>query len=531
MVSDITGRVAGFGADASAPAGQVSDPMARAWVRYVVPAGVVFIGSLALYVATLMPGLGVWDTAEFQALGPVLGIAHPTGYPSYTLLLWLASVVLQPFGEPALRANLLSALLTSGAAALAATAIVQLTRRPVLALAGATLLAVSPIAWQNAVRAGPNALHLFLVALLLVLLLGWAQRQAQSASHAGRWLVAAAVVFGLSLGNHGLTLLLAPGVAAFVLLVAPRILWQQWRLVLACVAAVIATTVLVYAYIPLRASMNPPMNYAVPTTWEGFRYLVFAEQFRTTFHSLPPLGEAASTIWRLLADNLGLAAGVALAGFVVGLFRRPKVMALTGLWFVLTWIFALVYETADIQRYYLVPLLVACIWVAVALDAAWDLLVAAWIRAGGQQLGNLARTGVALGVIVVLLIPIVARVPAWVVNREQERSGRAWLDATLSVLPQDAVVVSHWTWSTPLWYGRWVEGRRPDVTIIDDRTVLDQGYGTAEVAVDRFLGNRPVYVIRYEPDLPAWKRRYVLEEVPGIPGGGQVWRVVGPVTT
>jgi hypothetical protein len=99
------------------------------------------------------------------------------------------------------------------------------------------------------------------------------------------------------------------------------------------------------------------------------------------------------------------------------------------------------------------------------------------------------------------------------------------------VLPQDAVVVSHWTWSTPLWYGRWVEGRRPDVTIIDDRTVLDQGYGTAEVAVDRFLGNRPVYVIRYEPDLPAWKRRYVLEEVPGIPGGGQVWRVVGPVTT
>ena len=58
---------------------------------------------------TLQPDVGFWDTAEFQAIGPVLGIAHPTGYPAYTLLAWLASVVLQPFGNEALRANLLSA--------------------------------------------------------------------------------------------------------------------------------------------------------------------------------------------------------------------------------------------------------------------------------------------------------------------------------------------------------------------------------------------------------------------------------------
>ena len=55
---------------------------------------------------TLMPDVNFWDTAEFQALGPVLGIAHPTGYPSYTLLLWVASVVLQPFGDAAFRADM-----------------------------------------------------------------------------------------------------------------------------------------------------------------------------------------------------------------------------------------------------------------------------------------------------------------------------------------------------------------------------------------------------------------------------------------
>ena len=86
-------------------------------LRYLVPAGIVFVGSMLLDLRTLQPGLGFWDTGEFQALGPVLGIAHPTGYPSYTLVLWLASVVLQPCGDPALRANLRSASRVAGAPA------------------------------------------------------------------------------------------------------------------------------------------------------------------------------------------------------------------------------------------------------------------------------------------------------------------------------------------------------------------------------------------------------------------------------
>ena len=149
----------------------------RRAMPYAAPAVLVFLGSLLLDLRTLMPGLGFWDTGEFQTIGSTLGIAHPTGYPSYTLLLWLTSVLLAPLGEPALRANLTSALLVSGAAALTAVAVVQVTRRPVIGLAAGALLAVAPIAWENAVRADPHAFHLFLGALLLVLLLAWAGRE------------------------------------------------------------------------------------------------------------------------------------------------------------------------------------------------------------------------------------------------------------------------------------------------------------------------------------------------------------------
>ena len=95
----------------------------------VAAAGAVFVAAVVLYVRTLLPDVGTWDTAEFQAIGPVLGIAHPTGYPTYTLLAWLASVVLQPFGNEAYRADLLSALLVAGAAALLSVRVVQATRR------------------------------------------------------------------------------------------------------------------------------------------------------------------------------------------------------------------------------------------------------------------------------------------------------------------------------------------------------------------------------------------------------------------
>ncbi len=38
----------------------------------------------------MLPGLGFWDTAELQTVAPMLGTAHPTGFPTYVLLGWLA---------------------------------------------------------------------------------------------------------------------------------------------------------------------------------------------------------------------------------------------------------------------------------------------------------------------------------------------------------------------------------------------------------------------------------------------------------
>lgn len=506
-------------------------------IRVVAPAVGVFVLSLGLYWRTLLPDVGTWDTAEFQAIGPVLGIAHPTGYPTYTLLAWLASVLFQPFGNEAYRADLLSALLVAGAAALAAVAVVRLTSRAWLGLLAGLLFAVTPIAWDVATRADAHALHAFLAALLLVLLVEWQLRRS------GRWLIVAALIYGLSLGNHALTLLLAPGIAVFVLLVEPRILWRQPRLVLTCVATLVGATVLVYAYIPLRSSTGPPLDYAEPRTWGQFWYLVLGEQFRGSIRPLPGAVDITSRIWDVLVRNLGPLVMLVPAGVLLGLLRHWRFIALTAIWFAGTWLFALGYPNARIERYYLVPVLVAAVWATLALDVAWDVIVGALRRpvtAGGAapvdgpptpapRHNQVPERALAMLVAVAIIISVAAPLPMRYAqaDRSADTFGRSWLEATFAALEPGAAVVSWWSYSTVLWYGRWVEGRRDDIVIVDDRDILDDGYGTAEAAIEHYLPERPVYIVRLARDIPGFEARYELERIEGVPGPGDLYRVLG----
>ena len=107
---------------------------------------------------------------------------------------------------------------------------------------------------------------------------------------------------------------------------------------------------------------------------------------------------------------------------------------------------------------------------------------------------------------------------------------RAWLDSILAALPPNAVVISWWSWSTALWYGLYAEHRRPDLLVIDDRDVLDDGYESGTAALEHWLGVRPVYLIRLDDDIARIAERYRLEPLEGLAGGTAVYRVVPPET-
>ncbi|HEU0244280.1 MAG TPA: hypothetical protein VFQ75_10270, partial [Candidatus Limnocylindrales bacterium] len=93
-----------------------------------------------------------------------------------------------------------------------------------------------------------------------------------------------------------------------------------------------------------------------------------------------------------------------------------------------------------------------------------------------------------------------------------------WLDSAFDAMDPGAVVISWWSYSTPMWYGQLVEGRRPDITIIDDRTRLDEDLGEISDVIEANIDTRPVYLIRLQAsEVQALEDRYTIEPV-GRPG-------------
>ncbi len=523
--------------------------------------------ALALARSTLLPGQGFWDTGEFQTVPPILGTAHPTGYPTYVLLGWLASLVLAPFGEPAFRMNLLSALLLGTAAGLTTVVVRQVSGRTAIALACGALLALTPIPWRVGSFADPHMLHLALVAGLLVLLVGWETRLRAGRRGADRWLVAAAGLYGLSLGNHQLTLLLAPGILLFVLVTEPRVVLRPAQ-VGRCLAALFGVAVLVYLELPLRAAMNAPLVYGLPNTWSGFWYVVLAQQFQGDLRS--PFADLAGKVGELAtlgSAQLGILAALVPAAFLITLLRRWRVALLGGAWFAVTAWFAASYTNAEIDRYYLGPLLLAVTWLGIGAAALVDLLPGV---AGSATDAAAAANGLASGsprpaqhpvapgdiasgpgfpgpagpsaaprllaglvsivVAIALVIPGILAAPATRTTVDLSRSTGAadWSGWVFAAAPPSAVIVSWWSYSTPLWYRQRVLGERPDLTIDDDRDRLDENLGSVDDVIRANLPARPVYLIRQAGELADLGTRWVLEEVRDPLGMQSLYRVVGP---
>ncbi|HEX5040473.1 MAG TPA: DUF2723 domain-containing protein [Candidatus Limnocylindria bacterium] len=501
-------------------------PAPRHWIPYsdngvALAAAFVTVAAFAIYLRTMMPGTGFWDTAEAQTVPATLSIFHPTGFPLYALLGWAWSHL--PLGDSvAWRMNLLSGVCVALAAGLVVliTGHLVLERdrrlRAVAAGIGGAAFAFAAEPWENAGRADIHAVNVFFVALIVWLLFAWAAAERVRSADSGRWLVAAALAFGLGIAAHPLVGLTAFGIAAWLLLV-DRHLWRRWRLVAAC-AAMIAIGIGLYGYIWVRAVMAPapPLFYAHPNTWENFRYLVFAEQFTHLFEDFEsPLAQLSSK-WndaeRVLAAQFNVVGWLLIAlGASVLAVRRWPALLLLALIALANVFYAMNFRDGDIDRYYLPTIVVSAPLIGVAIAAIADTVAGAVVDASANLVTTRAaqrRAATVAGALVLalgLLLPAVSLASGYQAqDRSQNREADAWVASVYQQLPPNAVVISWWSYSTPLWYHRWVLGERPDVTIIDERNILDDGYRTMRNAIRSFYGERPVFVVP-----PDWDYRRI----------------------
>jgi 4-amino-4-deoxy-L-arabinose transferase-like glycosyltransferase len=416
----------------------------------------VSISSFVVYLATLAPDLtnanyGT-DGGDLIAAARTLGVPHPSGYPTYTLLAWLASYL--PVGSIAYRVNLLSAVCAAAAAGLffcVVRRVLPSDRYPALVpVLAALTLAFSSLLWSQAVIAEVYALLMLFSVLLVWLLVRW--RDEKRDLHL--WLVG--LTLGLALGNHLTIVFCAP--AALVYLWPDRRGWLRFRTLLPSVALFVVGLG-VYLYLPIAARHRPPMNWGNPQTWDGFRWVVSARQYQQFVFGLES-SEIPGRIseWaELLGDQFGWwGLAIALVGGW-GQWQRDRRLALFALtWAFLVGVYAFYYDTTD-SHMYLLPALM--------------LMALCWGEGVYLLLGMVRRQREVwqrLALIVVILLPAVSVALHWqAVDPDDDWESRIYFEQVLETVPQGSLIIVRADQPTfALWYAVYAEDMRSDVRVV-----------------------------------------------------------------
>ena len=388
-------------------------------------AAVAGLIAFAVYVRTLAPGLtDDVDTAMFQFIGRVLGVAHNPGYPLYVVLTHVVSRV--PIGSLAYRINLFSAML-GALTVFVAFFIARRLGSGRLVSAGAALgFAFGRVFWSQAVIAEVYTLNAAIVAGVIAALLTWSDMRKPA------WYFTAVALFAAGLGNHTTIVGFAPGIALFVLLVDRPFALRLRTLV--ATAAILAVGFLQYLFILVRS--NQPGAY-VESRAETLRELagvMLGSQFKDRlfafgWHAL--LTDRAPMFIRtiFLPDMTLVGLALAAVGGFWLLRRRASAAILLIAGGSAVVLFALTYSVIDTPVFLIPSLLVAWMLAAVGAEQAVSWLPRRWWTGGATALLCLS-------------------IPAWLLatnflpsDRSRDVQAGLELDRLLEALPDRAALV------------------------------------------------------------------------------------------
>lgn len=403
-------------------------------------------GTFVAYILTLSPTVGLIDSGELAAGCRLLNILHPTGYPLYTMLGRLASLV--PIGAVVNRVAVLSALLAATGIGLLMLLLLRLGVSRTVAAVSALVVGFSYPVWSVAVDVEVYSLTL----VLLVLLWSAAER-----AETGRQLLIFAYLCGLVLTNHmsAASAVLGAGVAV---LVANR---RNIGPALPAMAALAALSVSLYLFLVLRSRAEPLLAWGNPHNLERLWWHVTGKQYQVWMFSTPMpqvMANAGRGALLLARSLLFVLVPVACYG-AVRLSRERRSLAL-GLVVsaVVAFGYAVNYSIPDIEAYYIPCLPALCVFAALGLEgiarrvgrwryAFWILALAALVfnfKAAGKQ-GDYVAFDQAMNTL---------------------QSAR--LNAT--------VLTDWWDLQAPVFYLQHVETVRPDVCMIDKELLRRSWY-------------------------------------------------------
>lgn len=458
-------------------------------------AGLTALFIFIIYLITLAPSVMQIDSGELAAVQAVAGIAHPTGYPLFTMLGWLFLKIPVPFTK-IFQANILAALwcalsvlfliktysvflsseresavkdkkkkskkISEADAPSISGSFPQqvLLSAPVLA---AVSFAFSITAWLQSTSVEVYSLHLFLMSLIIFSL---AKAYYSPGSSIKPWLIFSVfLAFGFT--NHMTTILILPG-SAYLFFKKEKFGVPSLKKIGIMLVVFFTVLITVYLYLPLRAAQNPPVNWGNPIDFERFMRHFTGKQYQVWLFSS---FEAAKKQLAYYVQNLPSEFGyigllLPLTG-IIYLFKQLKSLFIfTLVTFLFSVGYSINYDINDIDSYFLLS------YMAISIFAFFGIL---WITSFTSKKFKSSAAG--------LIAAVVILSGQFLVNfSKADQSGTyVYEDYTkelLNSVEKNSVIFSYqWDYFlSASYYYQYVEGIRTDIAVIDKELLRRSWY-------------------------------------------------------
>ncbi len=463
-------------------------------LEHIVGLGIALC-AFALYIFTLCPTVNFIDSGELAADAYTLGVAHPTGYPLFTLTGYLFAHA--PLGFRVIyQLNLMAAIFCAAALYVyfrfmlffindlflkdnrnavrpheIVTAQTVLTR-VIPATFGTLVLAFSETYWSQALSIEVYSLHVLFLALLLMLFTKalhtdvLQRKERHEIERKNYYWFFFAYVLGLSFTNHGTTILLAPAFLAAYFSVNDMTSRSAWKKLLQLsVPFILGLSVILY--LPIRASVNPILNWGDPDTLENLLWHLQGKQYSVwLFESWETAGKQFKYFVNTFPKNFAyLPIGISVLG-AWKLFKVNKsLFVFTILLFVVCVGYSINYDIHDIDSYFLLAYATIAIWCTAGVHS---ILSFKWEK-------NTVVSIVGVLFIVLLFMPFSN------FNDVNENNSFLVEDYTRDMfnsLQENGIIISYqWDYFvSAAYYFQLVEKQRPDIVIIDKELLRRSWY-------------------------------------------------------
>lgn len=449
------------------------------WLSTRIAGLLVMLITLAVYIFTANPDVSFTDSGELAAVCTTLGVAHPTGYPLFTLIGHLWTLLPLPFA-PIVKLNYFAGFCTAISAfiffylvefmlrnvnykpliiktkhskkgkhhELSTAAKLPENSATVIATVMALLYGFADTVWAQAVSIEVYSLQLIIFTLSI-----WLFLRAMITGDR-RMLMLWGLTLGLGFANHGTTVLMAPAML-FLFFKRPNekvnFSAERWKTI-GLLALPFLLGLSVWLYLPLRSASMPDFNWgAVHRNWDKFWYHASGKQFQIWMFTGDSISKNFNIFIKLIPFEFGILGILPLlAGIVVG-WKYSKSMMIFLLLLVTGCLFySLNYGIHDIDTYFLLA------FIGLLLITAFGLLAIA------------EKYPAALPAFI--LLPVVA----FGLNlKENNHSNDYQVPEFTRIMvdnfaPNAVVISAQWDyWCSAFWYKQRVENYRPDVVLVE----------------------------------------------------------------